>query len=160
MVCWLASIIPGILCVLTNRLFLAISPFPLQYEIPRELPIIIANPLGHGDWAKPWSHDPRPGQSEIFQMRVGGKPLFSLPGGYLLVGVRLEAAIAVLWYTPPHPSAGVRRKELSWLEGQSRGERWRALVIFESLVTFVPKASSFPAFPTTSTPPPHHSEKK
>lgn len=59
-------------------------PFPLQYEIPRELPIIIANPAGHSSWSNQWSHEPRLHQPEIFQVGVGGKHLFSLPGGISL----------------------------------------------------------------------------
>lgn len=83
LVCRLAGIAEVILCVLPNMLFWGTIPFPLQYEIPRELPIVIANPAGHSGWSNQWSHEPRLHQSEIFQVGLGGKHL-SLPGGIFL----------------------------------------------------------------------------
>lgn len=50
-VCRVVGIAAGILCVLPNMLFRGTVPFPLQYEIPRKLPIIIANPAGHSGWS-------------------------------------------------------------------------------------------------------------
>lgn len=38
----------------------------ISTPIQRELPITIAHPLGHSDWFKRRSHDPRPGQSDLF----------------------------------------------------------------------------------------------
>lgn len=132
----------GIPCGLTNIYFLGTISIPLRYEILRELPIIIANPFGlDSDWANQWSHDPRLCQSEIFRVAVGGMHLFSLPGGLPIS--RWESAATkgcVVAHATPTPAPQ--------LKAESKGERWRALVIFESLVTFVFKASSFPVFPT------------
>lgn len=72
-------------------------------------------------------------------MELEGKHLFPLPGVRTTSMCESGAtSCCVLVHSTPTPSLQLAvLRELSWLIGKNKDERWRALVAFESLVTFV-----------------------